>query len=514
MIEEKILIEEKNTNENWWEKRVTRSVDQLKLWAQNPRIDPSEEHVKLTDFAEAFIEDNSDKKQFLALVKSIATKGFISFEPVIVWRNEKGKHVVAEGNRRVLAMKLLRDPEKAPRSIRRYIREQSHFISRDDIEKIKVCLAPDFESCEWYILQRHSSSSLQNTWERLQQQRWIEAMCEKYNNDFDIIREKTGFARGEIEKTLRYVKIRDLATRHEVLTQMTPEEKELIYSHRIPMTIIERWFDSADVKEAWGIEYAESDIKITSNEKSFLYAYGKLLKWIFNSVEFSDQTIKPNTRSIPEKNKEFLAILPTVSFSKDENATQTAEGQGEYGAKKEGEPKQQEGETKPSNTDKPTASPTKILNKNPGRNQMVVKNWKIDVSSSKLKAMFYEFKYLPVWKYPNTTAASLRVFLDLSVDEFISCEDLKGRVAKEHKKGYHEVTLAQRLRFLVETEIKDAAANKVIRKLLQNDNEHSLDTLNNYIHGAETHKVERRFLNGFWDMMTPLFAVLISLKEK
>jgi hypothetical protein len=506
------LVEEINVNENWWEKRVLRSVDQLKLWQQNPRIDSSEEHVRVTDFAEAFIEDSSDKKQFLALVKSIATKGFISFEPVIVWRTEKGKHVIAEGNRRVLALKLLRDPEKAPRSIRRYIREQSQFISRDDIEKIKVCLAPDFEKCEWYILQRHSSSSLQNTWERLQQQRWIEAMCEKYNNDFDIIREKTGFARGEIEKTLRYVKIRDLATRQEVLTQMTPEEKELIYSHRIPMTIIERWFDSADVKESWGLVYLESDIKITSNEKSFLYAYGKLLKWIFSSIEFSGHTIKPNTRSIPEKNKEFLDILPTVSFSTYEDASQIKEVQNETDSKEQGYKTSKEEES--SSIGIQTATPKKVFKKNPDRNQIVVKGWEIGVSSSKLNAMFYEFKQLPVWKYPNTTAASLRVFLDLAVDEYISCEDLKENVNKEFRKGYNEVTLMQRLKFLVETEIKDTAANKVIRKLLQNDNEHSLDTLNNYIHGTDTHKVSRRFLNGFWDMMTPLFTVLISLKEK
>ncbi|WP_394391012.1 hypothetical protein [Shewanella woodyi] len=145
---------------------------------------------------------------------------------------------------------------------------------------------------------------------------------------------------------------------------------------------------------------------------------------------------------------------------------------------------------------------------------MVSKSLSINVSSYKLAAIFKEFKELPVWKYKNIASGSLRVFLDLAVDEFIETQNLRSDVSKECKKRYEDVTLQQRLKFLVETHITDKKANKVIRELLQHSNQYSLDTLNNYIHGKEVHHVERRTLNKFWDMLVPLFVVLIDLKAK
>ncbi|HHC6824603.1 TPA: ParB/Srx family N-terminal domain-containing protein, partial [Vibrio parahaemolyticus] len=149
-----------NNSDNWWEKRVLRSVDNLKLWVDNPRLDPIESHVRLSDFIEDLMSDDSEKREFIDLLRSIADKGFMSFDPIVVWKDEHDKYVVAEGNRRVLALKLLRAPEKAPKSIRRLVREMAKYVDRDDIEKIRVCLAPSYEDTRWYILQRHSTGSL------------------------------------------------------------------------------------------------------------------------------------------------------------------------------------------------------------------------------------------------------------------------------------------------------------------------------------------------------------------
>jgi hypothetical protein len=111
---------------NWLNKKTPRSVDQLRLWDGNPRLNPEENHIQISDFAEDLTFDDSDKKQFFKLIKSIVEDGFIPADPVIVWKNvENEKYYVAEGNRRVLALKLLREPHKAPRSIRAFIRAQS-----------------------------------------------------------------------------------------------------------------------------------------------------------------------------------------------------------------------------------------------------------------------------------------------------------------------------------------------------------------------------------------------------
>ena len=143
------MIQEHN---KWWEKRVLRSVDNLKLWSNNPRLDPSSKLVTVRDFVEELISDDNDEQNFLTLMRSIATRGFQSFDPVVVWQNKDKDFVVAEGNRRVMALKLLRSPDKAPLSIRKLVVNLSRMIDRDELEKIRVCVAPSYDDARWYIL--------------------------------------------------------------------------------------------------------------------------------------------------------------------------------------------------------------------------------------------------------------------------------------------------------------------------------------------------------------------------
>ncbi|MFX3693301.1 ParB N-terminal domain-containing protein, partial [Streptococcus suis] len=85
----------------------------------------SQSRINDTDFAEEIIAEQSDKKSFYELVTSIIQFGFMDFEPIVVWKNEQDRYIVAEGNRRVLALKLLRNPHKAPKSIRSFMLQQS-----------------------------------------------------------------------------------------------------------------------------------------------------------------------------------------------------------------------------------------------------------------------------------------------------------------------------------------------------------------------------------------------------
>ena len=211
----------------WWENRVLRSVDNLKLWHDNPRLDPSSRLVTVRDYVEELISDPIDEQNFLNLMRSIATRGFLSFDPIVVWQdNETKLFVVAEGNRRVLALKLLRAPDKAPLSIRKTVTALSRMLDRDDIEKIKVVLSPSYEEARWYILQRHSVASTQSRWQRLQQQRFIISVYDSVGQSIDDTIEITGFKRAAIVEALRYVKLRDIAARPEVTVYLSPDEKE------------------------------------------------------------------------------------------------------------------------------------------------------------------------------------------------------------------------------------------------------------------------------------------------
>ena len=492
-----------NEKKNWWESRVLRAVDNLKLWHDNPRLDPSNKLVTVRDYVEELIADPIDEQNFIALMKSIAVRGFTSFEPVVVWQNEDKYFVVAEGNRRVMALKLLRSPEKAPLSIRKTVVHLSRMIDRDEIEKIKVCLAPSYEESRWYILQRHSPASNQIRWQRLQQQRFIISVYDSVGQDIDETISVTGFKRAAIIDALRYVKIRDIATCQEVTAYLTIAERELVYSHRISMTVLERWFGNSQVREAWHIKFDENGATINADPNSFYAAYAKFLKLMFDKN--NELGFMVNTRTIDSKFQEIFDYLPKVKSIDETDGTASP-------IPVQGTPSEPSANI-PSSTEELEPDTKVSLKGDPKRRQLTDKYHAIASKSYKLKALFEELQKLPVYRYPNVSAASLRIFLELAVDEYITNSDLKTEMARRERKGYHDVTLSQKLTILRGEFIDDRDANKVIDQLLHTSNDHSLNTLNEYIHGSKVHKVDAQFLNRFWDMLAPLFSILISLKE-
>lgn len=501
----------------WWENRVLRSVDNLKLWQENPRLDPSSRLVKVRDFVEELISDANDKQDFIELITSIANRGFESFDPIVVWQDENDKNFyVAEGNRRTMALKLLRDPEKAPMTIRKTIIKLSRLIDRDSIEKIRVCVSPSYEDARWYILQRHSNASHQVKWQRLQQQRFIITVYDSVGQDIDETVRITGFKRASIVEALRYVKIRDIATHQEVTKYLTVDEREQVYSHRISMTVLERWFGNSQVREAWHIEFSDVGVIINANLNDFYIAYAKFLKLMLNKN--NDLGVIVNTRTIDSHFQTIFDYLPEVRLKQDDVDVTTGAPQTDMTPVAPSEPNS--GAISPPQPDEGTDPDQgsddegKLrLKGNPNRRQLTDIYHEVKVRSYKIRALFEELQKLPLRKYPNVAAASIRIFLELSVDEFINASELQQEVARRSKKAYNDVTLKQKLVALRDGLIGDQEADKIIDTLLHNGNDFSLNTLNEYIHGTKSYKVEPQFLNRFWDMLLPLFSVFISMKE-
>ena len=130
---------------NWASKRYSRSVKELCLWGDNPRLDPEQEYKYLRDYFDNIVTDSSDKQNFMNLVKSIAEKGFISIDPIVTYK-DNNRLIVAEGNRRVLALKILLEPQKSPIKYRKQIKIQSDKIKdKSIISKIPVIIAPSFD---------------------------------------------------------------------------------------------------------------------------------------------------------------------------------------------------------------------------------------------------------------------------------------------------------------------------------------------------------------------------------
>lgn len=487
----------------WLNKKTPRSVDLLKLWPENPRLNPEEKHIQLSDFADDLTFEDADKKQFFKLLKSIAEDGFIPADPVVVWKNEENeKYYVAEGNRRVLALKLLREPQKAPKSIRGFVRTQSGRIDKKSIEKILVNVAPSFEDAEWYINQRNSTSSLQQNWSRVQQQRWISELYEKYNGDIEKITSITKMTQGELESFIRILKIKDLVKNEEVKSKLSDEEYNNAISYKFPITILERFFSNKDVKEKWGIDYEGIELNFI-NKSSFLNAYTELIRNIVDKN--SDNVI--DTRTITSNLDSILEKLPKVDLENNVSILPlNLENQSDVTENSDPSVIQNE----ESATTLPSA-PAFIKN-DPNRSRLVLQIYSLNTDSYRLIYLFDELKRIP-FAYSNCMAASVRVFLDLSVLKFIETENLTTAIKSHYRKEIRDVSLKNRLEYLKQNTLTEKP-KKIVEKLLQSSNEFSLDVLNGYIHSQDAHYLEKSFLNRFWDFLFPLFEYLIEIKEE
>lgn len=482
----------------WLEKKTPRSVDQLRLWNGNPRLDPEEKHITLADFAEDLISDDYEKKHFLNLIASIASQ-YIPADPIVVWKDTvTDKFYVAEGNRRILALKLLNNPEKAPKSIRAKVRE----LGKDykPIEKVKVYIAPSFEDAEWYINQRNNVSSLQRPWSRIQQQRWIETLYKKYGNDMMVLSAKSSMTPGEIESIIRNLKIIDLIKSTEIRELLSEEEYKKSTSYKFPVTILERFFSNKEVRQQWGMDFVGTDVKL-QNRSGFLNAYAALLR---NIVSDNPEVIV-DTRTVTSDLDTILEKLPKVDLSISDTYS-TREKEKEKDAI---EPKED------SQQDHGQQTGSKELRGDMNRNALILQCYTLNTTNYRLEGIFKELKRLSITRYTNATAASIRVFLDLSVLNWLQTENLITEIQKKYKTTIREITLKNRLTF-VEEQIssKSKKASSIISKLLNPENNYSLDVLNGYQHSNDTCYLNKQFLNGFWDFLFPLFEVLLDIKEE
>lgn len=484
-------------NYEWLVKRHLRSVDSLKLWAENPRLNPDGNYLNLLDYVEELLSDNSEKESFVKLLKSISKKGFIPSDPIVVWRNEdNSNYYVAEGNRRVLALKLLRNPNKAPKSIRPLVKQLSSNTNLDGIQKIYVCIAPSFDDTIWYINERHNPSALQKPWSRIQHQRWIFELYQKYNGDIDSILTETSADRGTIEADIRILKLIRLIKHPQIKNILSEEEYAKAVSHRFPITILERFFNYSDVKKAWFITFDGTNVVIKAEENSFFKAYAELIRRIITG----EGDVKINTRMTASDAPKIIDSLPTVIESED-NLLSLQPGSV---IEKNSERKIETNSTK--------APQNSVLKKDVNRKKLILDIYTLESTDKRLVDLFKELKKLSVSNYPTCICACMRVFLDMSVRLYIDEKGWEKEITKCNQKSFQEVTLHKRLGF-IKDKLPKGEEKTIIERLLNPSNEYSLDVLNGYVHSSNTHYESKQFVNGFWDFMFPLFRMMLDIRE-
>lgn len=481
----------------WFNKRYLRAIDQLRPWSGNPRLNPEEQHINLRDYIEDIIQEDGDKKSFLDLIRSIAINGFIPADPIVVWKDDKNdRYYVAEGNRRVLALRLLRKPIKAPREIRGTVTRLASSWER--IDKIAVNIAPSFEDAEWYISQRNSTSSIQQKWSRLQQMRWIESLYDKYADVPDVLEQKSSMSVSQIEQIVRYIRLLNLVEENQVKEALTDAEYKAATAHTFPITIFERFFDLTKVRDAWGFEFDGTKITF-KNKAGFLTAFTEVIRRIVSNK----QDYKLDTRNVSaDKIDDLLEKLPKVDINTPDPY--------EVGAKAESESETEEQTEEPQPKPKP-----KDLKGDLNRNKLILGCYHLNTTEARLSQLFGELKRLSVNSYTSVCAAAVRIFLELAVLDYIQSEGLEAQMRKDFKNDFKNIILKSRIDYLSrKSRLKDnQKVRKILKDLINERETYTLDILNGYVHSKETEYLNKQYLNGFWDHIFPLLQAMLDITE-
>ena len=131
----------------------------LNINIENPRFEMvgnQREAIK------TMIEDQSEK--LIKLADDITSEGLNPGDPVFVIKHEKleGQYNVLEGNRRIIALKLLENPDLIPetnKSLLNRFKKLSEKYSKAPIEKITCILFDNEKEAEHWIELKHTGQN-------------------------------------------------------------------------------------------------------------------------------------------------------------------------------------------------------------------------------------------------------------------------------------------------------------------------------------------------------------------
>jgi len=475
--------------EHWLAKRTPRSVDNLRLWKENPRLDSENNYNTIQSFVEEITATAPDRKDFFGLVKSIVNKGFIPADPVVVWQDKSNdKYYVAEGNRRVLALKLLRAPHKAPKSIRASIYRVVEQFDRDSVEKIPVAVSPSLNEATWYIFQRHSPSSYHRRWTREQQHRAIADLYIEHGGDLEVVKLYANLPDGELNGIIRILKLKDFIS--SLTDHFTEKELVRLRSHHFPLSTFERFISNAQVREHLGLKFEDAEVRFSAEKQSVVEALVNLVKGMLKDKDSNDRISSRTTTA------EVLNRLPIVNLTEAAWNPQNDDEKIEISAS--------------SNKDESR----KKTRRGSVPQVLISKSLILNTGNKRLARIFWELQNISVRKYTHCCAAMLRVFLDLTVLEYIEANDLKDDIVEHYsgKSELRQIELKKRIEFLKKNStLSRDVRSKVLGRLLDVGSVHSLDVLNGYVH-SKLPLLTRESVDCFWDQLYPFFVAVLDLK--
>lgn len=438
-------------------------IDQLKLDLINPRISPaSDQHEAM----QRIIEDQDAKLANLA--ESIVDEGLNPMDRRLVMRSEDGdkKYTVLEGNRRAVALKILKNPailtglEVRP-ALQKRFETLAHIFDPKAVEPVACFEVPDRAGGSTWIEQRHSGE-----------------------DEGRGIVNWSGLASSRFRGRDPALQALDFVRQH---AQLTDDQKKLLDDGRFPITTLDRLLSTPDVRSKIGFEIKDD----------------KLL-----TALPADEAIKPLKRIVLDLAEKKINVtglkLKThqVDYVSQLSKADTPDLTKRTGTLRQVEVIEERDFSRPA-TAQPARAPTTRQAK---RNTAVPRACKLNVTNPKIAEIYGELRSLRLGQHPHAIAVLLRVFLETSVDHYLTKAGVP--LSTTTSGGDRDKTLTKKVEEAIDELIKHGATKKdfvgVVRALSVKTHPLSVDLLHAYVHNRFVSPTERD-LTVAWDNAQPLF---------
>jgi len=467
-------------------------VASLHLDTKNPRLGRETLNKAPREIIQYLFENDNA----LDVAESIALCGFFPNEPLLVVK-ENNEFVVIEGNRRLAALKALREPGLLEGHLGRQIERLSRRMSDpQSIAKIPVTIAPSRKATDRQIVNRHIGTPVR-PWKAENRASFI---LEKLEEGYDNVQLSSdlGFTITDIQNARATRAIAEMARSLEL-----PEEiSAKLESPRAKIyTTLKRVFDSSVGRGFLKIEPdPDNGLRGTTTKKEFTRALKKLVTDIAVGNEDS-RSLNSN-----DDMRKYFEKWPSIDLPQKKGTFVPADIiMGKSIAS-------------PTSKSKPAPKPPKPLQI---VKTVLPKDFKVRFGNERLVDIRNELVKLKRDGFPNSSAVLLRVFFELSVIDYLERTGEMTKIIERIEKSgasvpYGKPTLKQlvpEITRIAKLYLPSDAAAKV-EKAVRYDKSapFTISDLHGFVHSQDI-PTERDTLQ-FWLRTESVFRMMLEQEPK
>lgn len=429
-------------------------LSRIYLDNDNPRHDPIENEQEIINYL-------LKKEKVKPLARHIAEAG--SMSPlerlaVVAHPKVKGAYIAAEGNRRVCALKLLSDPDKAHlEADKNYFRNLAKKIG--PIRRVlEAVVFSDMEAARPWISLRHEGEQ-----DGVGTKAWDAHQKARFNAQ----------GGGKSNPNIQALLLKQYAGKKRLLTQ---EQLDTV-----SLTTLTRYLSNPVFRDSLGLTDNKTlNILVPENE------FDRVVKRFLSDILDEDSGV--NSRTNAEARKAYAEKL------RAEGIAPTTRGIAPYDVSTDPQPPAQ----KPVGKDQQQ----KRNNRSPDdRKTVIPKNFATHIKDKILKRLYDELRGLDVEEFSFAATYLLRAVIEQTATLFLQQQG-KGIDGLLHQK-------LERVAKLLAAEGMGDRELKVLRTMATDkDSRYSPDTIGHFVHGGAvpTHTQSIKL----WDSIEPVMAVLFS----